>query len=208
MFRSPRYFFVILALATATAQPNYAQDKYQDKAKDPKVVVDLEKSSPAIDAKRKKQPAPMAARICPTRRPSAKRAVHSARPRTATAISTAPFRSLNYSARQSRSSPSVAWAPARKNRPRRTPQAHPRCAERTNHGSFPLRGLGRMGAPRHRHHHPVLRPHQGRPGRIRRPRLLFRLRRHSLVAKNSCHAKTIVVSRSTSGSTSSSERRR
>jgi hypothetical protein len=53
MFRSPRYFIVILALAAAAAQPNYAQDKNQDKAKDPKVVLDLEKSSPAIDAKQK-----------------------------------------------------------------------------------------------------------------------------------------------------------
>ena len=46
MFSSPRHFIVILALAAAAAQPNYAQDKNQDKAKDPKVVLDLEKSSP------------------------------------------------------------------------------------------------------------------------------------------------------------------
>ena len=46
MFSSPRHFIVILALAAAAAQPAYAQDKNQDKAKDPKVVLDLEKSSP------------------------------------------------------------------------------------------------------------------------------------------------------------------
>jgi hypothetical protein len=53
MFSSPRHFIVILALAAAAAQPAYAQDKNQDKAKVPKVVLDLEKSSPTIDSKQK-----------------------------------------------------------------------------------------------------------------------------------------------------------
>jgi hypothetical protein len=53
MFRGPQYFLVALALAAAAAQPSYAQEKNQDKTKDPKVVLDLEKPSPAIDSKEK-----------------------------------------------------------------------------------------------------------------------------------------------------------
>jgi hypothetical protein len=47
MHRSPQYFFVILTLAALAAQPNHAQDK----TKDPKLVIDLEKPSPANDPK-------------------------------------------------------------------------------------------------------------------------------------------------------------
>jgi hypothetical protein len=47
MPRSPQYFLVILALAAAAAQPNYAQDK----TKDPKIVIDLEKPTPANESK-------------------------------------------------------------------------------------------------------------------------------------------------------------
>jgi hypothetical protein len=47
MFRRPQHLLVILALAAAAAQPNHAQDK----TKDPKLVVDLEKPSPANDSK-------------------------------------------------------------------------------------------------------------------------------------------------------------
>lgn len=53
MLRRPPHLFVILALVAAAAQPVCAQDKNQDKTKDPKVVLDLEKSSPANDAKEK-----------------------------------------------------------------------------------------------------------------------------------------------------------
>lgn len=57
MLRSPRYLLVILALAAAAAQPNYAQNKIQgttqDKTKDPKVVLDLEKPSPPNDSSAK-----------------------------------------------------------------------------------------------------------------------------------------------------------
>lgn len=49
MFKSAQYFLVILALAGAAALPDYAQDK----PKDPKVVLDLEKSPPANDSKSK-----------------------------------------------------------------------------------------------------------------------------------------------------------
>jgi hypothetical protein len=49
MPRSSRYFLVILALAAAAAQPNYAQDK----TKEPKIVLDLEKPAPANDSKAK-----------------------------------------------------------------------------------------------------------------------------------------------------------
>jgi hypothetical protein len=53
MLRSPQYFLVILALAVAAAQPGYVQDKTQDKNKDPRVVVELEKRSPSSDANAK-----------------------------------------------------------------------------------------------------------------------------------------------------------
>jgi hypothetical protein len=53
MLRSVKYFLVILALATLATPPNFAQDKNQDKTKEPKVVLDLEKSPPANDAKAK-----------------------------------------------------------------------------------------------------------------------------------------------------------
>jgi hypothetical protein len=53
MLRSSQYFLVILALAIATAHSAYAQDKSQDKNKDPKVVLDLEKPSPANDSSAK-----------------------------------------------------------------------------------------------------------------------------------------------------------
>jgi hypothetical protein len=53
MLRNPQYFLVIFALAAAAALPGYAQDKNQDKTKEPRVVLDLEKSPPAKDAKAK-----------------------------------------------------------------------------------------------------------------------------------------------------------
>jgi hypothetical protein len=53
MLSSPQFFLVILALAAAVAQPSYAQDKSQDKNKDPKVVVELEKQSPPNDSNAK-----------------------------------------------------------------------------------------------------------------------------------------------------------
>ena len=49
MLNRLQYFLVILALAAA-AQPGYAQDKSQDKNKDPKVVVELDKRSPTGDS--------------------------------------------------------------------------------------------------------------------------------------------------------------
>jgi hypothetical protein len=58
MLRSPQYLLVILALAAVAAQPNYAQDK----TKDPKIVIDLERpaagdvsnaKAPASDSKQK-----------------------------------------------------------------------------------------------------------------------------------------------------------
>ena len=52
MLNSLRYLLVILALAAA-APPGYAQDKSQDKNKDPKVVVELEKRSPTNDSNAK-----------------------------------------------------------------------------------------------------------------------------------------------------------
>jgi hypothetical protein len=56
MLRSPLYFLVILALATMAFPPGYAQDKSQDKNKDPKVVVELEKRSPTNDPNPKEPP--------------------------------------------------------------------------------------------------------------------------------------------------------
>lgn len=57
MLKTLQYFLVILAFAIAVAQPNYAQiksqDTTQDKTKDPKVVLDLEKPSPANDSSAK-----------------------------------------------------------------------------------------------------------------------------------------------------------
>jgi hypothetical protein len=53
MLRSPQYFLSILALATVAAQPGYAQDKNQDKNKDPRVVVELDKRSPPSDSNAK-----------------------------------------------------------------------------------------------------------------------------------------------------------
>jgi hypothetical protein len=53
MLRNPQYFLAIFALAAATALPGYAQDKNQDKTKEPRVVLDLEKSPPAKDPKAK-----------------------------------------------------------------------------------------------------------------------------------------------------------
>jgi hypothetical protein len=47
MLRSPQYFLAILALAAAAAQPNYAQDK----TKDPKIVIDLEKPAQSNESK-------------------------------------------------------------------------------------------------------------------------------------------------------------
>ena len=53
MLRSPQYFLVILALAAVAAEPGYAQDKNQDKNKDPRVVVELDKRSPTSDSNAK-----------------------------------------------------------------------------------------------------------------------------------------------------------
>jgi hypothetical protein len=58
MSRSPQYFLAILALAAAAAQPSYAQDKNQDKNKDPRVVVDLEKRPPTSDSNARKPASP------------------------------------------------------------------------------------------------------------------------------------------------------
>ncbi len=49
MLESPRYFLVLLALAALASRPAYAQDKN----KDPKVVLELEKSPPANDSNAK-----------------------------------------------------------------------------------------------------------------------------------------------------------
>lgn len=54
MFRGPKYLLVLLALAAAAAPPGSAQDKSQDKNKDPRVVVELDKRPPANDANAKK----------------------------------------------------------------------------------------------------------------------------------------------------------
>jgi hypothetical protein len=53
MLRSPQCLLVILALAAAAAQPGYAQDKSQDKNKDPRVVVELDKRPPTNNANAK-----------------------------------------------------------------------------------------------------------------------------------------------------------
>jgi hypothetical protein len=53
MLRSPQYFLVLLALAVAAAQPGHTQDKSQDKNKDPRVVVELDKRPPTNDASAK-----------------------------------------------------------------------------------------------------------------------------------------------------------
>ena len=53
MLKSAHNFLVVFALASAAALSNYGQDKNPDKAKEPKVVLDLEKSPPANDAKAK-----------------------------------------------------------------------------------------------------------------------------------------------------------
>jgi hypothetical protein len=53
MLRNSRRILVILALSAAAARPICAQDKNQDKTIEPRVVLDLEKSSPAKDAKAK-----------------------------------------------------------------------------------------------------------------------------------------------------------
>jgi hypothetical protein len=53
MLRNSRRILLILALAAVAARPSYAQDKNQDKTKEPKVVLDLEKSPPANDARAK-----------------------------------------------------------------------------------------------------------------------------------------------------------
>src|SRR5271170_6069292 len=86
MLIGPRYFLVILALTAAAARPSYAQDK----TKDPKIVIDLEKSAPANESKVKEPASAEASSHASVVPPSAERAAHSARPKTATAISTAP----------------------------------------------------------------------------------------------------------------------
>jgi hypothetical protein len=53
MLRGLKYFLVILALAALAVPYAYAQDKSQDKNKDPKVVLDLENPSPANDSSAK-----------------------------------------------------------------------------------------------------------------------------------------------------------
>jgi hypothetical protein len=68
MPKSPQYFFVILALAAAAAQPTYAQDKM----KDPKFVIDLEKPAPANDPKPKEPANSDAATHAPTAPPFGK----------------------------------------------------------------------------------------------------------------------------------------
>jgi hypothetical protein len=54
MLKGLQCSLLILALASAAAQPSYAQDKSQDKNKDPRVVVELDKRSPTNDANAKK----------------------------------------------------------------------------------------------------------------------------------------------------------
>jgi hypothetical protein len=49
LFRSPKYLLAVLAFVTLPAHPAYAQDK----TKDPKVVLDLEKQSPINDSSAK-----------------------------------------------------------------------------------------------------------------------------------------------------------
>jgi hypothetical protein len=53
MLRSPQHFLLILALVAAATPPSFAQDKSQDKNKDPRVVVELDKHPPANDANAK-----------------------------------------------------------------------------------------------------------------------------------------------------------
>jgi hypothetical protein len=53
MLRSAQYFLAILALATLAVPCACAQDKSQDKNKDPRVVVELEKKSPTSDSNAK-----------------------------------------------------------------------------------------------------------------------------------------------------------
>jgi hypothetical protein len=54
MLRISRRILVLLALSVAAARPTRAQDKNQDKNKDPKVVVELDKRSPSNDSNAKK----------------------------------------------------------------------------------------------------------------------------------------------------------
>jgi hypothetical protein len=54
MLTNPQYFLVFLALATVSAQPTYAQDKM----KEPKFVIDLEKPAPANESKAKEPATP------------------------------------------------------------------------------------------------------------------------------------------------------
>ena len=68
MLSSSRYFLVILTLAAAAAQPNYAQDK----TKDPKIVLDLEKPSPADESNAKSPASPNDASRPSTARPFGK----------------------------------------------------------------------------------------------------------------------------------------
>jgi len=53
MLRSLKCFLVILALAGAGAELSYTQDKSQDKNRDPRVVVELDKRPPTNDASAK-----------------------------------------------------------------------------------------------------------------------------------------------------------
>ena len=53
MSRSSQYFLSILALATLAVPCAHAQDKSQDKNKDPRVVVELDKRSPPSDSNAK-----------------------------------------------------------------------------------------------------------------------------------------------------------
>ena len=68
MFRSPQYFLAILTLAAAAAQPNYAQDK----TKDPKIVIDLEKPAPVNESKAKEPASPVGATHAPIAPPFGK----------------------------------------------------------------------------------------------------------------------------------------
>jgi hypothetical protein len=58
MIRGLRYSIAILALTAAAAQTSYAQDKNQDKNKDPRVVVELDKRPPNGDAGAKEPASP------------------------------------------------------------------------------------------------------------------------------------------------------
>jgi hypothetical protein len=53
MLASLQCLLVILALATLAGPPGYAQDRNQDKNKDPRVVVELDKRSPTSDSNAK-----------------------------------------------------------------------------------------------------------------------------------------------------------